>query len=78
MKPRYRIHVIRQNLFTNKGNKNNNLPVFQVINADGQALQAHAIEIHGPSRFVFNHEGDPEQSGVTAWLETDAEIWCEQ
>ena len=64
------IHVNRQHIAKN-AKDGGNRPVY-TIKRKGKTLYAREVEIHGPSRLVY--DGRQLSCGARAWIETDADV----
>lgn len=64
------IHVNRQHIAMN-AKDGGTRPVY-TIKRQGHTRYAREVEIHGPSRLIYN--GRQLSCGARAWIETDAEV----
>lgn len=64
------IHVNRQHIAMN-AKDGGDRPVY-TVKRDGKTRYAREVEIHGPSKMVYN--GTQQRCGARAWIETEADL----
>jgi hypothetical protein len=64
------IHVNRQHIAQN-AKDGGNRPVY-TVKRGGQTRYAREVEIHGPSKLVY--DGTQLKCGARAWIETESEV----